>query len=168
MKTRKFATILTALAVLMSLAAPAVASHATLDVEITSPGNGDVLPAGTGTTKIEGTVVRQADITVTVRDGLDNVVHHQEWHVGGSTGVTETWETDSFNVQNGESYSVVAHVKHGNQERTDSISFSVDTVVTASTDPETKEDCNNGGWMDFAFKNHGQCVRFVANGKDSR
>jgi hypothetical protein len=27
--------------------------------------------------------------------------------------------------------------------------------------PQTKDDCNNGGWLNFGFKNQGQCVAFV-------
>lgn len=37
-----------------------------------------------------------------------------------------------------------------------------------SDDPETKAECKKGGWADYGFKNQGQCVRFVATGKDSR
>ncbi|MDP2629222.1 MAG: hypothetical protein Q8P45_00750, partial [Candidatus Harrisonbacteria bacterium] len=35
-------------------------------------------------------------------------------------------------------------------------------------DPETKDDCKNGGWEDFGFKNQGQCIRYVNTGQDSR
>ena len=35
-------------------------------------------------------------------------------------------------------------------------------------DPQTKDDCKNGGWEQFGFKNQGQCIRFVNTGKDSR
>ena len=35
-------------------------------------------------------------------------------------------------------------------------------------DPETKDDCKDGGWEDFGFSNQGQCIRFVNTGKDSR
>ncbi len=35
-------------------------------------------------------------------------------------------------------------------------------------DPETKDDCKQGGWMDFGFSNQGQCIRFVNTGQDSR
>lgn len=35
-------------------------------------------------------------------------------------------------------------------------------------DPTTKDDCKNGGWLQFGFKNQGQCVRFLETGKDSR
>lgn len=34
--------------------------------------------------------------------------------------------------------------------------------------PQTKDDCKNGGWADYGFKNQGQCVRFIETGKDSR
>lgn len=34
--------------------------------------------------------------------------------------------------------------------------------------PQTKDDCRNGGWDEFGFRNQGQCVRFVETAKDSR
>lgn len=34
--------------------------------------------------------------------------------------------------------------------------------------PETKDDCKDGGWEDYHFKNQGQCVKYVETGKDSR
>ena len=37
-----------------------------------------------------------------------------------------------------------------------------------SGDPQTKDDCKNGGWEQYGFRNQGQCVRFVETGKDSR
>ena len=36
------------------------------------------------------------------------------------------------------------------------------------SDPETKDDCKNGGWEDYGFRNQGQCIRFVNTGQDSR
>ena len=35
-------------------------------------------------------------------------------------------------------------------------------------DPNTIEECRNGGWKDFGFRNQGQCIQFVNTGKDSR
>jgi hypothetical protein len=35
-------------------------------------------------------------------------------------------------------------------------------------DAQTKDDCKDGGWEDFGFRNQGQCIRFVNTGKDSR
>lgn len=35
-------------------------------------------------------------------------------------------------------------------------------------DPLTKDECMRGGWIDFEFRNQGQCVRFVETGIDSR
>jgi hypothetical protein len=34
--------------------------------------------------------------------------------------------------------------------------------------PETKDECKNGGWDDFGFRNQGQCIRFINTGQDSR
>jgi len=36
------------------------------------------------------------------------------------------------------------------------------------TEPVSHEDCLNGGWAEFAFRNQGQCMRFVETGVDSR
>lgn len=35
-------------------------------------------------------------------------------------------------------------------------------------DPQTKDDCKNGGWEDHGFRNQGQCIQFVNTGQDSR
>ena len=35
-------------------------------------------------------------------------------------------------------------------------------------DAQSKDDCKNGGWEAFGFRNQGQCVRFIETGKDSR
>jgi hypothetical protein len=37
-----------------------------------------------------------------------------------------------------------------------------------AANPRTKEDCKDGGWMRYGFKNQGQCIRFIETGKDSR
>ena len=37
-----------------------------------------------------------------------------------------------------------------------------------SCDPETKNDCKDGGWETYGFRNQGQCIRYVNTGKDSR
>ena len=31
-----------------------------------------------------------------------------------------------------------------------------------------KDQCKNDGWMNYGFKNQGQCVKFMETGKDSR
>jgi len=35
-------------------------------------------------------------------------------------------------------------------------------------DPVTKDDCKDGGWMAYGFRNQGQCIAFVETGHDSR
>jgi hypothetical protein len=40
--------------------------------------------------------------------------------------------------------------------------------ISFQTDPLTKEDCKDGGWETYGFRNQGQCVRFVQTGEDSR
>lgn len=42
------------------------------------------------------------------------------------------------------------------------------TPTPTADDPETKDDCKNGGWKTFGFKNQGQCNRFINTGFDSR
>lgn len=34
--------------------------------------------------------------------------------------------------------------------------------------PVEKSECKQGSWVDFAFRNQGQCIRFVNTGQDSR
>lgn len=46
----------------------------------------------------------------------------------------------------------------------DTTTYDLDPVPVATT----KEDCKNGGWETYGFKNQGQCIRFVNTGKDSR
>lgn len=40
--------------------------------------------------------------------------------------------------------------------------------VAEGCGPTVKDDCKNGGWEAFGFKNQGQCIRFANTGKDSR
>lgn len=40
--------------------------------------------------------------------------------------------------------------------------------LLVTTDPETRDDCKNGGWAQYGFKNQGQCIAFVNTGHDSR
>jgi hypothetical protein len=35
-------------------------------------------------------------------------------------------------------------------------------------DAQTKEDCKNGGWEQYGFRDQGQCIRYVETGQDSR
>jgi hypothetical protein len=49
----------------------------------------------------------------------------------------------------------------------DSETFQV-VVVSAPTSPATKDDCKNGGWRAFGFRNQGQCIAFVQTGRDGR
>lgn len=37
-----------------------------------------------------------------------------------------------------------------------------------AANPRDKDDCKDGGWESFGFRNQGQCVRFVETGKDDR
>jgi hypothetical protein len=38
-------------------------------------------------------------------------------------------------------------------------------LLPTSPLPTSKDQCKNGGWEDFGFKNQGQCIKFVNTGK---
>jgi hypothetical protein len=42
------------------------------------------------------------------------------------------------------------------------------TVDPVTVDPVTRDQCRNGGWQRYGFRNQGQCIRFVNTGADSR
>ncbi|HVM14126.1 MAG TPA: hypothetical protein VM287_07330 [Egibacteraceae bacterium] len=42
------------------------------------------------------------------------------------------------------------------------------TVPPDGANPQSRGDCQNGGWQDYGFRNQGQCIQFVNTGKDSR
>ncbi len=45
---------------------------------------------------------------------------------------------------------------------TDATGIDYDLTVTPANGPRTKDDCKNGGWQVYGFKNQGQCVSSVA------
>jgi hypothetical protein len=55
-----------------------------------------------------------------------------------------------------------------NADQADGDADGVGDACEPPSNPTTKEQCDNGGWMVFGFKNEGQCVRFVKTGKGSR
>lgn len=50
----------------------------------------------------------------------------------------------------------------------DSMAFDNTMKYDIVNEPTEKSECMDDGWMDFGFKNQGQCVRFVETGQDSR
>jgi hypothetical protein len=46
--------------------------------------------------------------------------------------------------------------------------LTVSPVVSVVSDPQSRDDCKDGGHADYGFANQGQCVRFVETGRDSR
>ena len=38
---------------------------------------------------------------------------------------------------------------------------SLTSLVVMKNGPTTKQECKNGGWKAFGFKNQGQCVKYV-------
>ncbi|MFC1525818.1 IPTL-CTERM sorting domain-containing protein [Candidatus Latescibacterota bacterium] len=45
---------------------------------------------------------------------------------------------------------------------------SIEITYLAIVDPTSIDECKDGGWQDFDFRNQGQCIRFVNTKKDSR
>ena len=41
-------------------------------------------------------------------------------------------------------------------------------TLSFQSSPLTKDDCKDGGWEVYGFRNQGQCVRFIQTGEDSR
>jgi hypothetical protein len=50
----------------------------------------------------------------------------------------------------------------------DNVTLNSDVVTFDANNPTTQDECKNGGWEDFGFRNQGQCIRFVNTGQDSR
>lgn len=44
----------------------------------------------------------------------------------------------------------------------------MDDVTFGPPNPTTKDDCKNGGWATYGFRNQGLCVSYVETGKDTR
>ena len=42
------------------------------------------------------------------------------------------------------------------------------SVFELGLSPDNKDDCKQGGWAEYGFKNQGQCIRYVNTGQDSR
>jgi hypothetical protein len=41
-------------------------------------------------------------------------------------------------------------------------------VLVGDPNPANKDDCMDGGWQEFGFRNQGLCIQFVNTGQDSR
>ena len=61
---------------------------------------------------------------------------------------------------------------NGDDQNGDNGDENEDSGVTGDdeeqNDPETADDCRQGGWQEFGFKNQGQCIQFVNTGRDNR
>ena len=42
------------------------------------------------------------------------------------------------------------------------------TISPADVDPQSKDQCKDGSWESYGFRNQGQCIKFVNTGQDSR
>jgi hypothetical protein len=75
--------------------------------------------------------------------------------------------TYTFTVSAGDTYGFRFGSKTGSLTALHIGTFTVD-LPEAPVDPVTKDDCKDGGWMTYGFRNQGQCVDFVETGNDSR
>ena len=70
-------------------------------------------------------------------------------------------ETDSAGTSTTQVFTGQTMSKNGGPSAVASRTFTVPSLV-----PTTKQQCTHGGWHSYRqFKNQGQCVRFVNNGK---
>ena len=66
-------------------------------------------------------------------------------------------------VVGGNRYSWFTHVDAANGIEIDNHS-----LYQLVDEPTSMDDCKNGGWEAFGFRNQGQCIRYVNTGQDSR
>lgn len=93
-----------------------------------------------------------------------------------SDGSTETYQfTHTVNVPAGTpdgAYDLTVKVEENWPPGSSTWGFSqtetLTGVVVIQGDPTTKDECKDGGWAEFGFRNQGQCIRFVETGQDSR
>jgi hypothetical protein len=161
---KKMTTVLAAMLLALSMMAmPAMANH-TPDITITSPSD-STLSAGTTEVTIGGTVVSNARVRVYVAVGQnpETLVYDSDTNV-----TNDVWSFLYTGLVNGETYAVRATATHSEKVGQATTTFSVATPQTQKDGPDSKDECDADGWVGFGFKNHGQCVRYVAAGKDSR
>jgi hypothetical protein len=72
--------------------------------------------------------------------------------------------THTFTVQPGDTYGF----RFGGQNFDSNDVLSGRFTVDLPENPTTKDDCKDGGWVAYGFRNQGQCVRFVETGYDDR
>lgn len=63
---------------------------------------------------------------------------------------------------------VTYRVKAGGEQQAYILPQTIQVVTNCFVDPETREDCKDGSWQLYGFRNQGQCIRFVNTGQDSR
>jgi hypothetical protein len=66
----------------------------------------------------------------------------------------------SFNLDPG-TYRVEVNIEPESAEDVVTYTVSVDECGGTTTAPTTKEDCKNGGYAKYGFKNQGQCIKAV-------
>lgn len=72
--------------------------------------------------------------------------------------------TYTFTVQPGDTYGF----RFGGQNFDSNSVLSGLFTVDLPENPVTRDDCKDGGWVSYGFRNQGQCVRFVETGYDDR
>lgn len=108
------------------------------------------------------------------------VVDQDDVPIGGATvtadGASTTTDADGhYTIANLEpgTYAVVAEADGYRAETEEGVEVTEGQATTVdftlqATDPTTADDCKDGGWQGYEFRNQGQCVRFVKTGQDSR
>ena len=122
----------------------------------------DVIPTNGSSTEISvGPFFTTEDTVVSWRvfGGGERSYDQPLWN--GFGGATFSADVNAYGAANGFGF-VVAGTDDPNPFTT------WNEVEVPGCFPETKEDCMDGGWEAFGFKNQGQCVRFIETGQDSR
>ncbi|MCG6987334.1 MAG: hypothetical protein LJF06_03965 [Gemmatimonadetes bacterium] len=99
-----------------------------------------------------------SDVTLNAYDGSGNLV------TSTSSSTKSAWVTLTV-TGNFQRLGIAAG--QGNTY-IDNLTITSAPVVTSHTPnggPTTPEECKNGGWAQFGFRNQGQCVSFVETGK---
>jgi hypothetical protein len=128
----------------------ATADAGPLDVVFTVDGTADpatcAVPPGSGAAA-DGCLTLSIDGIGTISDSYGTLVGTAGSAVEFATGAIPGWEAFPSGAGN--------------------VGFDM-TIEPTATDPQTKEQCKDGGYEAYGFRNQGQCVRFVETGKDSR
>jgi hypothetical protein len=81
--------------------------------------------------------------------------------------LNQAWDPSQPPILSPGNYSVTIHSHH---DVAPGFGFEHHRIIefTVLPSPQAKDDCMNGGWEQYGFKNQGLCVRYIETGKDSR